>query len=416
MKTHSIPILILFFLMAFFCPLSALGQNCESDLMTPDKSRLYRSLLPHLTDPELEKALNSCNSIWYDSENIIPGYQDSLGDPKGFRPNTIDSRFINLAVPGGWEKLFQKKGLFNFPFGTGGVDSSSNVIKVNFWLPPQLNGSLLPVAIWKASFSRYHWLFPVKTQIGEILMMRFSDQDLRIFEIRVKKREINRWTNTVFRPFLNREELTQALKALPHKRSDSDCLEKLVEELEKPKSLLSHPLSSPYFKGAFSDPDSALDFLPPLCDKNHSKTLLSQARFREVGGSFWRKDEHLTTYAATTKLPDSIVPTKYEAGAFPVTDESCNRCHDQAGRQIGDFHPRLIAYGELWGEDDIFSWHPFESSSFLKPDGNIKNFNDDNRKVRIDLLKRGLVQWIPEKEQPSEIYRKLFKTWKYTPF
>jgi len=385
------------------------------DLMPAEKAQRYRSLFPEITEPVFSEMLTSPETILYDSESMVPGYQDSMGDPKGFRPNTIDASFINLAVPGGWQRLFSKKGFFHFPFGTGGLDQSENVVKINFWNPPKIQGQTVPVAFWRSSFSRTFWIFPVDTKIGEILMVRFSDGDLAVFEVRLKTRTLTGWTNDVYRPFLDPDELALAIQREEPRWRDFPTLVKLLDHLSHEVPLTPRPLNSKYYVGTFTDKNGALDSLPDFGHKELVKKLLRKTSFKKVNGTFWRKDKSLITYAASTHFADSIVPKNYEAGAFPNTDVSCNRCHDQGGRQIRDFHDELMLYGELWGEDQIFSWHPFETSAFLKPDGSIKNFNDDNRRIRKDLLEAGLIESIRPEDQPSGIYRAIPRNWKYNP-
>jgi len=401
----------------WICTLS-LGLTAFSfalDLLPQEQAEKYRVLFPPIAEPEFEKVLHSQDMILYDPVSIVPGYQDSMGDPKGFRPNTIDSSFINLAVPGGWQRLFARRGLFNFPFGTGGVDQSDNVVKINFWLPPQDQGQWIPIAFWRASFSRTHWIFPEGTQIGEILLLRFTDDDLAVFEIRSKTRTLSGWTNEIYRPFLNPEQLALSIMREAPEWKTSPSLVQLMEHLTREVSLSPRALESQHYPGTFSEKKGALDRLPDFSNPELVKRLLKKTPFQRAKGTFWRKDKNLVTYAPSTQWPNSIVPKEYEAGIFPNTDASCNRCHDQGGRQIRDFHSELMLYGELWGEDQIFSWHPFETSAFLKPDGSIKNFNDDNRRIRKDLVEAGLVKGIPPTEQNGQVYKPIPRDWKYNP-
>ena len=385
------------------------------DLIAPNLAAKYRERFPKVLDPVLEEILKSPDTILYDSEAIIPGYQDSMGGPKGFRPNTIDSSFINLAVPGGWQRLFFRKGLFHFPFGTGGVDLSDNVVKINFWLPPKVQGQVIPVAFWKSYFSRTHWVFPFGTQLGEILFVKFTDGEIAVFEIRLKTRTPTGWTNDVYRPFLNPAELALSIQNEEPQWNSFPSLVKMMQHLSQDVALTPRPLESRYYPGTFSEKKGALDILPDFGQKDLVQKLLTKTPFKKANGTFWRRDNQLTTYAASTHSENSIVPKEYDAGVFPVTDESCNRCHDQGGRQIRDFYDELMLYGELWGEDQIFSWHLFETSAFLKPDGSIKNFNDDNRRIRKDLLDAGLVKQIEPSKQSAHFYKELPKNWKYKP-
>jgi hypothetical protein len=102
-------------------------------LMPKEMEDYYKALLPRIDDMEMQFVIWDSNTMWYDDKAIVPGYQDSQGDPEGMRPNTIDRSLIDTAVPGGHAKLFSTttSGRFNFPFGTGGADRSINFKKVN---------------------------------------------------------------------------------------------------------------------------------------------------------------------------------------------------------------------------------------------------------------------------------------------
>jgi hypothetical protein len=96
-----------------------------------------------------------------------------------------------------------------------------------------------------------------------------------------------------------------------------------------------------------------------------------------------------------------------------------------AGRSFQDFHPEVAAYGELWGEDQAFSWHLFETDRFVKPDGNVRCFNadpgagcsvDDNRALRQALKDSGLVVPYNLVEENAGDYKRLPQSWTYKPF
>jgi hypothetical protein len=75
-------------------------------------------------------------------------------------------------------------------------------------------------------------------------------------------------------------------------------------------------------------------------------------------------------------------------GMIPVNEVSCARCHSETGRQIGHFNRNLALYGEIWGEERIFTWHLFE------PHERIYGPWDDSqgsRKVNHRLVNANLV-------------------------
>jgi len=386
------------------------------DIMPPAKAAQFKALLPIVWDEETSTILRNPETLWYDAESIVPSYQDSQGDPEGNRPNTIESILIDLAVPGGHASLFGGKGKFNFPFHSGGADLSDNLVKINFWSVPRgQNQAQLPVVYWKMNFSRWRWIFPAGTVIGEVLLLKFPDGDLRVFEIRTRKRETNGWRNNVFRPFRTAATLADAIKLARPQWSQSTSLSKLVQHLLNDNSLTPRTLQSKHFAKAFETVNGYLDVLPDFGDPQLVKDLLKDTPYLSVGSIPWKSNGRQITYAASTASAYSIVPRAYDGGMLPVDDVSCRRCHKEGGRQIGDFYEDLIAYGELWGEDETFSWHPFETKMFVKADGTVANFNNDNRRLRQDLVSAGLIVNYQPASHPASIYKELPREWQYHP-
>jgi hypothetical protein len=160
----------------------------------------------------------------------------------------------------------------------------------------------------------------------------------------------------------------------------------------------------------------ALDVIPDFGDEKLASDLLSDVTFYSVNQTPWKKNGSLTTYAPSTSSLNSIVPIHYEGGMLKVNDDSCKRCHENGGREIGDFYPDLVAYGELWGEDEIFSWHPFETKNFVNAAGDVQNFNDDNRRLRSDFVNAGLVKQYNPSIHPESLYKAIPHSWTYHPF
>jgi hypothetical protein len=375
----------------------------------------YRAMVPPVADTEVDDTILSPDTVWYDATAIVPGYQDSMGSPVGFRPNTIDADLINTAVPGGWQRLFERKGRFHFPFATGGADRSDNFVKFNFFRLPRRNGALLPVVYTRLSWSRWQWLFPVGTVLGEVLAVRFTDGSLKVFELRTRHRHLDRWENRVFRPFPTSDDLAYAVR---ERRPDWYLRPNLftyVEHLRSPNTLEPARLQTRFFPGTFTTQDGHLDVLPDLGDPELAKELLSDRVFRPVDRTPWKTAGSARTYAASTNSRDNVVPRFYDGGLIEVNDESCRRCHQDAGRAIGEFYPELVLYGELWGEDETFSWHPFETRAFVNPNGEVANFNDDNRRLRPDFVSAGIVKPFQASQHPSTIYKALPRSWTYRP-
>lgn len=375
----------------------------------------YRALLPPVADGEVDDAMLAEDTLWYDAETIVPGYQDSMGDPVGFRPNTIDQSLINLAVPGGWQKLFERKGRFHFPFATGGADRSDDLVKWNFLRLPRASGALLPVVYTRLKWTRWQWLFPAGTIIGEVMATKFSDGTLKVFEIRTRHRHLDRWENRIFRPFPTADDLAYAVR---ERRPDwflKPNLFTFVESLRSPGELSARRLETTFFPGTFAADDGHLDVLPDLGDPDLAKELLSDRLFKPAGATPWKQVGTAKTYAPSSDSRDGIVPRFYDGGMLPVDDQSCRRCHQDAGRAIADFYPVMVLYGELWGEDETFSWHPFDPKAYVSANGEVANFNNDNRKLRAEFVKSGFVKAFDASVHSSAIYKALPRSWTYHP-
>ena len=390
-------------------------RDGEFQILPTSMLAAYRELVPPVADAEVDDAILSPDTIWYDEAAIVPGYQDSMGSPVGSRPNTIDSMLINLAVPGGWQRLFERKGRLHFPFATGGAGRSDDFVKFNFFRLPRQNGALLPVTYTRLSWSRWQWLFPVGTIFGEVMAIRFTDGSLKVFEVRTRHRHLDHWENRVFRPFLTADDFAYAVR---ERRPDwflRPTLFKFVEHLRSPNPLVPQRLETRFFPGTFVKQEGHLDVLPDLGDPELAKELLSDRLFRPTGATPWKDVGSARNYAASTESRDGIVPQFYDGGLLQVNDDSCRRCHQDAGRAIGEFYPEMVLCGEIWGKDETFSWHPCENRAFVKPNGEVANFNDDNRQLRSDFVKAGIIKPFQSSQHPPSIYKALPRSWTYRP-
>jgi hypothetical protein len=386
------------------------------EMLSQQRLTEIRNSIPALFDARMHAIMHSPQTMWYDETAIVPGYQDSMGSPVGMRPNTIESILINLAVPGGWETLFARRGRFNFPFGTGGADRSPNLVKINFWSVPRDGSNVLPVVYWRLGFSRWRWLFPKGTIIGEVLMVRLSNGSTPVFEVRTRERTLAGWANSIFRPYLTSSSLARSIKSHRPEWASSAKLSAAVNHLENSGTLTPQSLRTQHYAGSFTEQAGYLDVIPSLGDAGLVDELLRPSVFMPVRSDVaWKMDGGKISFAASSASGDSIVPSSYDGGLLAVDDISCRRCHDQAGRQIGDFHDEMVLYGELWGEDETFSWHPFENSQFVDAQGNVRNFNDDNRRLRSDFAAAGLVVQFDRSKHPESIYRELPRSWTYRP-
>lgn len=392
------------------------------DIMPPPRLGMIAPRMPHVADPWLKGILESPDTMWYDKLSIIPGYQDSFGDnvqlPIGMRPNTIDRQMIDLAVPGGHAQLFVEHGLFHFPFGRGigGAARTDNFV-VDFWHVPREAGAILPVVWWQRDPNTYthrvEWMFPAGTVLGEILF-QIDDGTWYPFEIRVRIRELDRWRVDVYRPFPRAEDLAAALDAAAEANPAwrTADVAALAAHARDSGTLRAASLGATHFAAAFPRLSGAEDVLPPLADPAILQALLMEVPFRSAKGIPWKQSGNLITHAATTDAGFHIVPRDYDGGFLEVSDEACRACHQDAGRPFRDYYDNVLAYGELWGEDESFTWHPFDAGNFVDADGDVRNFNHDNRRIRPDFTAGGVIVAYEPSRHPQTTWKKLPGPWK----
>lgn len=365
--------------------------NTESghlDFMDRDELHKVTKNLPQLSDQFANDALHSSKAIWYDESSMVFVYQDSFGNPKGLRANRVGYDVgSNNTIPD-IRKLVEyfDFGKFKFPFSiTAGADFHGNDHVLYFWLPPQRNGEVLPVRYWKNN-SHFHWTFPVGTVFGEVLTLQApDDKEWYTFEVRIRKRELSGWKTSIFRPFANSEAMSLAIQ---NERTDwqQTDLKNLVQHLNNRNSLQPHTLKTENYAKIIPDFKGAMDYLPATQDYDLLKKFLLNRIFLDVMQTNWKKSQSLQTFAASTKADFHIVPKDYIGGMFATTESACATCHNQTGRPVGDLDSRIVLYGEIWGEDQIFTWHPFEitKDAFTVSDG--------SRRINPRLERAGLVK------------------------
>lgn len=391
-------------------PLAIPTTGRAVELMPQGELAAIAARMPCVAPGTLRDVIESPATYWYDKRSLIPGYQDSFGDnvvaPIGMRPNTIAPNLIDLAVPGGHQQIFSSIGTFHFPFGhpIGPVD---NVQVTNFWRP--VDG--LPVVWWRrdpnAYTHRIEWMFPAGTVFGEVL---FLDEEgvLHPFEIRTRTRTLSGWDVDVYRPFPRAVELADAVDTLP----PSPALTALATQL-RGTTLAPFRVSATHFAGAFPARDAGVDLLPALAgdDQAAVQGLLRTTPFRSARGVAWKQDGGTTAWAAGASGRGTIVPRGYNAAAVEVTEASCDGCHRDAGRPFETWYDNITAYGELWGNDEIFTWHPFTQARFVNAQGAVQNFNYDNRELRPDFVAAGLVAPYRPADHSPAVYKRIMRAW-----
>ncbi|NVB80800.1 MAG: hypothetical protein HOV81_20555 [Kofleriaceae bacterium] len=391
------------------------------DLMPPARLAELAARVPCIAPGRVRDVIESPHTFWYDKHSLTPGYQDSFGDnvitPIGMRPNTIDHGLIDTAVPGGHAQIFVEPGTFHFPFGRPAGDIA-NLEVVDFWQLPESNGTVLPVVHWRRDPNEYthrvEWMFPAGTVFGELMFMT-EDGQRYPFEIRTRTRTVDGWVNDIYRPFPRATDLADAIEARRTQRPEwatSPALDALVSQL-RDGDLTPYHVAATHFAGAFPALDAGIDALPTLTgsDAELVHELLMTTPFRSMLGLTWKETGGKIAYAAAAAGTGSIVPKGFNAAAVRVDDSTCATCHRDAGRPFETWYDNILAYGELWGNDEIFTWHPFRLDRFVDDSGAVVNFNHDNREIRADFISAGLVAPYSATTHPATIYKRIVREW-----
>ena len=104
--------------------------------------------------------------------------------------------------------------------------------------------------------------------------------------------------------------------------------------------------------------------------------------------------ESVPVLVATATAAAGLTPAEL-TGLLEVRETTCTKCHDQGGTFIGSLVDQAILYGDIWGVDRIFSFHPFEPSA-IDASGN------ENRSVRAAL--RAIVTPFDAATHPARVY------------
>jgi len=156
-----------------------------------------------------------------------------------------------------------------------------------------------------------------------------------------------------------------------------------------------------------------MDQLPAMtgADADFLHDLLRRTPFRSARGIPWKQTSGKTAWAAGASGRGTIVPKGYAAAAVEVNETSCDSCHTDAGRPFKTWYDNILAYGELWGNDEIFTWHPFTLAKFVDANGAVVNFNYDQREIRPDFVAAGLIAPYVPANHPATIYKRIVREW-----
>lgn len=341
------------------------------DFINPAELGALKARLPRISDGALDAVMRHQDTMWYDEETMAFGYQDSEETVTGMRANCVGrvTGENNPDNPGIFKltKYFGPDYRFREPFRkAAGTNPVENVKVLNFWAPPrESSGKVIPVKYWRPSTrGRWRWAFPKDTVFGEVLFERDSAGAWHVFEIRTRKRYLDGWAVNMFRPFRTAADMAIAVRTLRPNWMVDASLVNLVRHLDDPSTLRQHSMKSEPFAKIFPEIRGALDELPPIADEQLTTELLHRD-FVSVEGAVWKENGSLLTYAPASQGEFSVVPRGYEMGLIPVNDVSCSRCHSETGRRLGQIEFDIILYGEVWGEDQIFTWHLFKPHRYM---------------------------------------------------
>jgi hypothetical protein len=279
---------------------------------------------------------------------------------------------------------------WQFPFATtAGTDESTNLQVENFAFFPQVNGQVKTVnittVIRNANRPEWTWTYQPGTVFGEVIFI-VDDGRILPVEIRTRTRYAPGWAMNVFRPFPRASDLAARIKQLRPNWQSAVNLKNMIDFLADTTTLRPASLRAVAGIASTFQQDGYLDRLPDFGDDQLVRELLTTTTFSSAYGRVWKENGGQKAYAPTTSSRLSIVPTNYTIGVVEVTDDSCMRCHKETGRLVSDFYFDLYLYGEIWGKDGIFSFHPYDESRY--PD--LRRDGIDNRSLNPKLRHMGI--------------------------
>jgi len=306
----------------------------------------YRSLLPKTEDVTLKEILERKNLVFYTDTEIPPAHQHS---------GTVISTKLNISA-----NRSEPFGNPNreFPWlAAAGTHRSTNFKKFNFLSLPS------PIVCWEEHITavtgrlthnkeitdtikerNLRWRFPDKSIVGEVLLLQEPKGRWYTFDIRTRTKDSGAWRMNAYRPFSSFQQMQDWLGAT-----------KIEYSIENQKIKSTHPDQTVF------ESDSAIQTLGKLPNEVVRKMLLKP--FVSARESVWIRNGKIPGFAPTTKEDFHIVPKDYTGGFVRVNNVQCMRCHTNTMKEAGDFDFQRDWYGRVRGDDNIFTFHPFEPSS-----------------------------------------------------
>lgn len=388
---------------------TGVSESAESTVIESaipsDRLAKIKAALPAVAFKKLQNILNDKRTYWYDHESTPPAYQDSVG----VNVNTDWDRMV--AVPSAVKRVYNSQGRhWHFPFRTtAGADDATNIRVANFLYLPEVNGKTLPIPMWQVAKNdnrpSWQWMFPNGTVVGEVIFIE-DGQNLLPSEIRIRTRYAKGWSANAYRPFPSAASLALAIKERRPDWSSQENLRTLIAHLENTGTLQAKRLTGVSAYAKSFDQQGSLDVLPDFGDANLVRELLTKTTFVSSFQQVWKTDGVAKAFAASTRSNLSVVPNNYNAGLIEVSDESCMRCHKETGRMMSEYDGGLYLYGEMWGKDNIFSFHVFqEPFGAIRRTGSGPGGMIDNRRANSKFLKMGIIENFNESKHSGPYYR-----------
>jgi hypothetical protein len=364
---------------------------------------LIKAALPKVGWPRLAKVFADADTFWYDHASMSPSYQETGSPGGGARDNAhwrdlvadTGSTDPNTNPAVGAEAVYDNVNKhWRFPVATtAGTDDSTNLVLVDFLsLPKDANGKIqnIPISTGSDQLHKWwQWQYPNGAMVGEVLFIQ-DGTNLLPTEVRTRTRYAGGWATNAFRPFAEASALSAAIKAARPQWQSSAQLAAVVAQIDGTDGLTDKHLTATGLTGTF-DQDGVIDVLPDFGDAALVRQLLTTTTFVSAYGATWRQGTAGSAFAASTASALSIVPLNYTAGIVEVRESSCMRCHQNTGQELEKWYPGLTLYGEVWGKDNIFTFHPFDESYYPQLDLDSGSGVQDNRHMNPALLSAGLI-------------------------
>lgn len=361
-------------------PLSGSAQ-----LMPAEQERIWRSYFPKL---EESRNLNEkiAQATLYTDAEFPKAYQfQPLVGGQGTPYTVFYSPFVRLNdidpfTNGNMEDPWRN------PAGLGPCDRTKTREVRFFWLPPNPNGGLYPIIVWRGLMDPsdsvnmptptqgWKWIFPADAIVGELLIKQFADGSWAPYEMRLRLRELDDWDTEREVPVTSLAELREM--------SGQEIADARPQTLRYVDQIHEE-------KTAF-DITGTVIHLPPI---QNAADLLRQATFKPASGK--TMESGATGFTASDH--ENIVPAKFLGGLLSGSRESCIECHRHSQMHVDRFSRRDWYGAQMGSTDGIRTVFPFSPASIGPPDKPVR--------LRDELVSAGMVAMYDPAKHPSSVYQ-----------